>query len=116
VHTPITTGVDSVTCNLGEVLEDLASIPADQLGGASSKKKIQRRLDRSLRIMEKVRNATGRILVAGPKKARAQLTTLIRELERGIRKGSIDPTIGNAIIEEVRSALASLQPFIKQRR
>jgi hypothetical protein len=115
VHTLITTGIDSVTCRLGETLEDVATIPADQLGGTQSKNKITRRLDRALRIMEKVRNATGRLAVAGPKKARAQLQTLTREVERGIRKGSIDPTVGNALLAEVRATLESLQPLIKRR-
>jgi hypothetical protein len=115
VHTPITTGVDSVTCQLGELLEDVAPIPAEQLGGAQSKAKITRRLDKALRIMEKVRTATGRLATAGPKKARAELRTLIREVERGIRKGNIDPTVGNALLEGVRATLESLQPFIKRR-
>jgi hypothetical protein len=36
-------------------------------------------------------------------------------LERGIRKGNIDPTVGNALLEAVRATLESLQPFIKRR-
>jgi hypothetical protein len=115
VHTPITGGIDAVTCSLGEQIELVGPIPADQLGGTQSKKRITRRLDRSLRIMEKVRNATGRIAVTGPKKTRTELKQLTRELERGIRKGSIDPTIGNALLAEVQATLASLQPLIKRR-
>jgi hypothetical protein len=115
VHTLITTGIDSVTCHLGELLEEVATIPADLLGGAQSKRRITRRLDRALRIMENVRTATGRLAVAGPKKARAELRTLVREVERGIRKGNIDPTVGNALLAEVREILANLQPLIKRR-
>ena len=115
MHTPITTGIDAVTCSLGEQLEAVAKIPADQLGGVQSKSRITRRLDRALRIMEKVRTATGRLAIAGPKKARSELKTLIREVERGIKKGDIDPTIGNALIAEVQSTLESLQPLIKRR-
>ena len=115
VHTPITSGIDAVTCSLGEQLEAVAIIPVDDLGGPQSKNRITRRLERALRLMEKVRNATGRLAVAGPKKTRTLLQAVIRDLERGIRKGSIDPTVGNALLEDVRGTLESLQPLIKRR-
>jgi hypothetical protein len=108
-------GVDAVTCQLGELLETVGPIPDAQLGGAQAKNRLTKRLARTLRIMENVRTANGRIATAGPKKTRGLINTMIRDLEHGISKGKVDPSIGNSLIAMLNSVLDSLEPLIKRR-
>ena len=114
VHTPVT-GFDAVTCRLGESLETVGAIPEGELGGPQTKNRITRRLDRALRLMEKARTAKGRLAIAGPKKARHLIQGIIRDLERGIARGTINATTGNALLAEVRSVLENIQPLIRRR-
>lgn len=108
-------GVDAVTCALGELIETVAPIPDTQLGGAQAKNRLTRRLSRSLRIMENVRTANGRIATAGPKKTRGLINAMIRDLEHGIAKGKVDPSTGNSLIAMLNAVLGDLQPLIQRR-
>ena len=108
-------GVEAVTCALGELVQTVAPIPDAQLGGAQAKRRLTKRLSRSLRIMDNVNTATGRLVIAGPKKTRGLINVMIRDLEHGIAKGKVDPTTGNSLIAMLNAVLGDLQPLIKRR-
>jgi len=90
-------------------------VPEGELGGPQTKNRISRRLDHALRLIEKARTATGRLAIAGPKKARHLIKSIIRDLERGIAKGKINVITGNALLAQVRSALENVEPLVKRR-
>jgi Dictyostelium (slime mold) repeat len=114
VHTPVV-GVDAVSCRLGELLETTGPIPDTELGGAQAKNRLTKRLSHALRIMDKVSTAKGRLVIAGPKKARSLIKTVVRDLQHGVSRGKVDPSTGNSLIAMLGSALDNLQPLIKRR-
>jgi hypothetical protein len=80
-----------------------------------AKSRFNKRLSRALRIVNNASTATGRLANQGPKKARVVIQGLIKDVERGIAKGRVDPTAGTVLLNQLQSALDNLQPLIKRR-
>jgi hypothetical protein len=99
-------------CRLVSVIDLITETSPDLVGGENVKKRLLRKVTGALRAMQKFYAGNPRRQRSNQRRAGRQLGNAVDILQNGLRKGTVDPAVGDEILQLMSSTALAISQAI----